>query len=381
MGIFNNHPKNKHVHVAGGKKKKEPEIRPDIQVMMLGAKRAGKTCVLASMINQFDGNARDTDFVLKKVGGVKELDDALQKMKDYFKMGCRINEVLNVDENDANATSGFRGYDLELKIQNKTTVKPRRIRFVDCSGEWINDYKNEENMNEYIEHSDVIIIAIDSILLMEEDGRYNKLNHIAHVTNFIKNNMDPGDVSNNRKMILFVPLKCEKYFHENEDKQSYYYGKRLNKLNQRIKEEYSELLAFFQKPANKPFFTVAILPILTLGGIEFDEFTQESDDAFTLKYVRYRFCEPNEFAPKYCEQPLLYTLMFEQKKIDTLYRENSFAAKNKNKKLWAVILKEWFADKRNQVKDSDYIDELGKLKKYLKRSGDGFEIIQDTLGF
>ncbi len=358
------------------RKVKDKDELPDIQVMMLGALRVGKTSVLASMINEFNAVTGDTNLVLTKVDGGKEIDEALKTMKGYFNGTHRLNETFF--GMDTNATVGFNRFDLELKVAAKKSVKPRHIRFVDCSGEWINHYANEENAKAMIELSDVVIIAIDSVLLMEQKGRYNHQNHMEHITNFIKGEMNPDEVCNNHKMILFVPLKCEKYYHQNEDTQSIYYGERMDELNRRIKDEYSDLLGFLTKPNNKKYFTVAILPILTLGGLEFDEFTQEDGDEISIGKIQYRFCEPNCFSPKYCAQPLLYTLMFEQKQINIAYKEKNY--NHKNKKLWTAVLKEWFADKRNLAKDIDYIAELDKLKKDLKRGGNGFEIIQDPMG-
>lgn len=356
-----------------GKKK----IDFDIQVMMLGARRVGKTSVLASMINRFNFVTQDTNLTLSKVSGARAVDDALNSMKGYFNGIHKVNEpILNLD---TASTPGFDRFDLKLEIAGKKNVRPRKIRFLDCAGEWITEYQNEEKIGDEIEQSSVIVIAIDSVILMEKEGKYNGQNCMEQVTNFIKSKMCPDDVLNSHKMVLFVPLKCEKYFHQNEEVKSIYYGERMKQLNSRIKEEYSDLLGFLMKPNNKSHFTVAILPILTLGGIEFDEFLS-SGSFISTEEIQYRFCEPNKFEPLYCEQPLLYSLMFEQEKINKNYYETAFKEKEKNKKRVSAMLKEWIQDKKGLVKDVDYIKELEKLKPMLERSGNGFEIIQDPLG-
>lgn len=370
-------PKIKRDAMKTVKKNVEKIMEPDIQIMMLGARRVGKTSILASIINEFNEVTKSTNLSLSKEGGAKAIDDALNTMKGYFLNSHKLYEPLTID---SNATRGFDKFDLRLDIVGKKNVKPRRIRFLDCAGEWINNYKNKEEIQEQIEKSSIIIIAIDSVLLMEKDGKFQFQNCAENVTNFIKQNMIPDDRLNKHKMILFIPLKCEKYFYQNKDEQSKYFGTRMDSLCSRVKEEYSDLFGFLSKPQNKPIFTVAILPILSLGGIEFFEFTDaaERTKEITSEMIQYCYCEPNKFAPKNCAQPLLYALMFEQKKIDGDYYKKAY--KEANKKRFSAVFIEWLQDKKNRAKDVDYISELKKLEDKLVKNGDGYEIIQDPLG-
>lgn len=366
------------------KESAEKIFEPDIQVMMLGARRVGKTSVLASLCNQFNAITEETNLTLTKGNGAKAIDDALNTMEDYFFGEHKDNEIIGAL--DTNATSGFTEFDIKLTVTGKKNA--RNIRFVDCAGEWINNYLNQEEINEKVEQSSIVVIAIDSVLLMEEDGKFNKQNCVKNVTNFIKENMQPEENCNNTKMVLFVPLKCEKYYHQHNDQQSRYFHRRMDDLNMRIKDKYSELLSYLTKDANKNFFTVAILPILTLGGIEFYDFNDnvtESTKEVTSDMFEYCYCTPEgaikpEFAPKYCEQPLLYALMFENEKIEKGYYSNPkfFNAQGKKKVTGHII--EWIQDKRDLVKDTDYIKELSKLEKKMIRKENGFEIIQDPLG-
>lgn len=350
---------------------------PDIQVMMLGARRVGKTSVLASIINEFNEVTQNTNLSLSKEGGAKAVDDALNTMKGYFSNSHKLYEQITLD---SNATRGFDKFDLRLEVLGKENKKPRRIRFVDCAGEWINNYSNQESINQQVAQSSIVVIAIDSVLLMEKAGRFQSQNCAENVTNFIKQNMNPDNTVDKHKMVLFVPLKCERYYHQNEDRQSKYFGKRMDMLRNRVKEEYSDLLGFLTKPANKQFFTVAILPILSIGGIEFFEFTDEAmaGKPVTSDMMQYCYCEPNNFVPKNCAQPLLYALMFEQKKIDGNYYKKAY--RKANKKRVSASVMEWVQDRQNWAKDIDYISELEKLKNKLIRNGNGYEIIQDPLG-
>lgn len=357
---------------------------PDIQVMMLGARRVGKTSVLASMINQFNNVTDGTNLILTKENSARAVDDALDSMKSLF-----LNNPSYCDEvkMDTLPTSGFEQFDLRLSIarpvsksnEDKKKGRSRIIRFQDCAGEWISNYTNKEEISIKVEKSDVIIIAIDSVLLMEKKRKYNKQNAVENVTNFIKENLRPEEGANNHKMVLFVPLKCEKYYWQDKNKQSKYFGRRMNELNQAVKEEYDDLFSFFQKPNYKQYFDVAIIPILTIGEIEFFKFTVDKDASEVgTKDIIYRYNnEKPAFSPKYCEQPLIYTLLFEYKKILNEYQNKAYN-KNTNKRKITVTIWEWIQDKCEWVKDYDYISEMKKLEGCIKENVDGIEIVQGS---
>lgn len=367
--------------------------KPDIQVMMLGARRVGKTSILASMSNLFLEVTKDTNLILTKENGGAAIEKALKDMKSFFDGNPEQYERLQMM--DTNATQGFDFFDLKLSIAGKKDFGFRKIRFKDCAGEWISNYDaNKEQMAEEIEQSDVIIIAIDSVLLMEENitqdkiGKYNSQNAVDNVTTFIKENMNPDDNMNSHKMVLFVPLKCEKYYWGTKDKDNIYYERGMTDLNKAVKKAYKELFDFFNKPAIRPYFDVAILPILTIGGIQFYEFTSPKDaKRICTEDMTYEYCIPLPhdnasratysrpvFAPYNCEQPLIYALLFEYDKIKKEYEAMTYK-KNGKKKISATF-KEWIQDKKELAKDTDYTTEIEKLKKLQKKNGDGIDIIQ-----
>lgn len=347
---------------------------PEIQVMMLGARRVGKTSMLASMYNSFSNVTAGTNLVLSKKGG-KAVDDSLEHMKALFRSAHMLNEEVP-RVSDFNQTQGFDKIDFLLSIAGKKE-KPRVIRFVDCSGEWFNNRTKEDEVGEEIEKSEVVIIAIDTVLMMEENGKYNHLNAVQSVTEFIKNNMNPDAMLNSKKMVLFVPMKCEKYYHQNNDKKSSFYKERMPKIVERIKENYKDLLRFLTLPNNKKYFTVGILPVITLGGIEFDEFTIEDDEEILTEHIKYRYCEPDKFEPLFCDRPLIYSLLFVQKKIFDNYYAKAYDANKGKKKLRATIL-ETIQDKMNIPKDMDYINELNEVANNLSTDKyPGFTMIQD----
>lgn len=349
-------------------------IAPEIQVMMLGARRVGKTSLLASMYNSFSNVAAGTNLLMSKKGGIA-VDKSLEHMKALFRAVHMENEVVP-GVSDFSQTNGFDQIDFMLSIAGKAG-KPRVIRFVDCSGEWINSRINEDKIGEEIEKSEVVIIAIDTVLMMEENGRYNHQNAVQSVTEFIINNMNPDAIVNSKKMVLFAPMKCEKYYHQNNDTGSVFYQKRMTAIVDQIKDEYAQLLYFLTSPNNKKYFTVGILPVITLGGIEFDEFTAYNDKEILTDNIQYRYCKPNKFAPEFCDRPLIYSMLFVQKKIFDNYYAKAYDA-NKGKKKIGATINEWFQDKFNISKDMDYINELNKVAENLSTEDyPGFIMIQD----
>lgn len=353
--------------------KKEKMISPEVQIMMLGARRAGKTSMLASMYNSFSGVAAGTNLVMSKKGGLA-IDRALDHMKALFREQHMVNDIVP-GISDFEQSQGFDTIDFLLTIAGKSTVRPKMVRFVDCSGEWINNRDNEDKIGEEIEKSDVVIIAIDTVLLMEENGRYNRLNAGQQVTEFIINNMNADEVLNSKKMVLFVPMKCEKYFHQNNNPDSIFHQKRMKAITERIQKEYEQLFNFLTNTDNRRFFTVGILPAITIDGVEFDEFTSDGSDLLT-DAIQYRYCEPDRFNPKYCDRALIYSLLFVQKKIFEGYYAKAYKAKGK-KKISAAIV-EWLQDRRNIAKDMDYIQELNKVVEQLGSDDyPGFRMVQD----
>ena len=368
-GIFGSKEKREQMEKIVNRARKD--LMPDIQVMMLGARRVGKTSILASMISQFEKVTTDTNLVITKEKG-KAIDEAYDTIKGYFTGEHKPYDIVTLDNN---GTPGFDYFDIKLSIANKKNFTPRKIRFMDCSGEWITNYTNEEEISKEIDKSDVIIIAIDSVLLMEEGGKYNGQNAVQNITNFIEDRVKPGEGMNDHKMVLFVPLKCEKYYWQSKDKLGRFYGKRMNDLNQEVKRAYADLFAFLKKPNNAAHFDVAILPILTIGGIEFYEFTADKNKTkVSTDEMKYVYCRNPQLEPQHCEQPLIYTLLYEYNKIQKDYVEKAYDRAGKKK--FGALIWEWLQDKRKMAKDQDYVNEMKKLESKIKHEGDGFEIIQ-----
>ena len=208
--------------------------------------------------------------------------------------------------------------------------------------------------------SHIIIITIDTPHMVEktekstEFGKYHlEFNRVPEITRFFKTAFQ-GTME--ERMVLFVPLKCEKY----------YYRNKMAMVNETLKKGYSDLLNFLTNDDLKDLCTVGIIPILTLGGAEFYEF---NDNGYAGIYNYLSDVSLRKYAPEHCEQPLFYTLYYLIK----------IAEYNQLKK--SKIIR-WFSEKfTNTAKLNDLVsckETIGCLIK--KDKALGFELLQNPLG-
>jgi hypothetical protein len=216
---------------------------------------------------------------------------------------------------------------------------------------------------------------------MEENGRFSlSYNRVEDLTNCIKSSTIDRNVGD--KLILFVPLKCEKYYLNNQ----------MDEVKLRIKEVYSQLFAYFSSDFIKKYFTVAITPILTVGDVVFDDFGRDESKNIAVnrvpgseymrpKLVYYKYANDSpKFSPKFCEQPVLYILSFISSfaKKHGRYKPTSFGIKILGISLGIFGIT--FFELANRIaQDFTFQNSVKEVKKFLKRDQDGYEIAQNPL--
>ena len=154
-----------------------------VNILMLGGKRCGKTTVLASMYGEINKALSGTSLKLEvEEQTQRELEKARasiqQKMED-FKIPLTRVEV------DDNPTSALKTYSFRLIVEGGSKI-PFKIH--DIPGEWLTDSHQNEVKN-LVRECQVIIIAIDTPYLfskMTSNGyglyheEYNKPLEIAN---------------------------------------------------------------------------------------------------------------------------------------------------------------------------------------------------------
>lgn len=361
----------------------------DFNILMFGSRRAGKSSILASMIASFEKVGRDLDNRVS-LNPTKETQILLEgkktELQDIFRKGTGDTVRWSVDENP---TDNPYEYEFEMSIQE--SPKSYTINFMDIPGEWLKSPEKEKRLIKELDNCQVIIIAIDTPHLMEENGRFhdafNIPKDISRMVKAIRN-------QKLQRMFLLVPIKCEKYYHEG----------RMDEVREAVKRGYSSLLSELEKRnkrrKDEAKHTVAITPILTLGGVVFDAFEKNKQGlietfaknpklgslVFRPKVAYYKLFEKApHFAPKFCEQPVVYLLCF-------ILRTAKLAGKTSEEKLEDVLrairrsIQAIFEDAKalkgiwaNVFTDVKLLESAEKARAYLKSEGDGYEFVHNPL--
>lgn len=346
----------------------------NVNILMLGGKRCGKTTVLASMCNEINKALAGTNMELTVMNEATQADldrarTAIQQKLEIFKT------PLTRIEMDDNPTSAQKTYSFKLTINGKGSGIPFQLH--DIPGEWLTD-QHQEDVKNLIRSCQVIIIAIDTPYLfakMTDKGygiyheEYNKPMEIA---NFFKNSLSVNDVKD--RMILFVPIKCERYYHLTHTPQLNVFKRNyMQELVSAVSCGYQELLMYLRSTSELvDNCTMAITPILSAGGIDFVTFREDEE---TQKMVSL-YQEP-EFLPEYdkgyqprfCEQPMVYALTY-------ILAQTLDSLKGRN------LLYLFGTNLFRGLNQSQMSAALETLRKKLKRnsglySEDGFFIIQN----
>jgi len=344
----------------------------DINIMMIGGRRCGKTSVLASMQDSFDKIFGKSNLTIETdAESMLPLSEKMDEIQNLYALKDKVPRFTP----DDNPTAEMTKYHLSISLKSKPKGKID-YHFIDFPGEWVQSKEHSKDVEELVKSSDVFVVAIDTPHLMEEApdntpesvGIYNdKQNRCKMICEFLKK----APLEGNPKMVLFVPLKCEKYSIENK----------MELVNQRVKTAYRSFFDYIDNDFNRHKCTIVIAPIFTFGTVQFTRFKREGSeillhDNYQLpKYPLYSFTDKatNRPEPKYCEQPLLYVLYY---LLRAAQKEREDKTDGVFKKLFGKISERFF----KMPSSGDFMKEIDTIQKEIKINGDGYEIISDPLG-
>lgn len=318
-----------------------------MKVCMMGPRAVGKTSILTAIFNDTQENlGLATNLLLRAEGDtLAELTDKKHQLNAIF---ANREEITDKPGAGLAATSTVNTFDFAFGLKGK---EPRiDLEIKDFPGEYVLDRPCE--VIKFINDSAAVFIAIDTPHLMEDEGRFCELkNRPSAITDFFKKQGQNGE-----KLVLFVPLKCERYFYEN----------RMDEVLARVEEVYSDLIAHF-KASDK--VACAVTPILTLGDVEFSQFKKTllgkvamNDNGYPEEVI-YRFrCNNPKYNPAFCVQPLYYMLSFLAAQYERSKKDRSFIDK-----MLASIYSLFDSDEA-------LFDEILQMEKHRKTDLPGYKV-------
>ena len=230
-----------------------------LKVLMMGGQRTGKTSMLAGLIETM------THGTVKDIVEVKDVTESRPASLKLIKSieSLKWNLLTSYGKTfliDDSKSGEFEDFMLQFSVPG--TESKMNILFSDVSGEYYDmGRQHDAEVREKVREYDVFLIAIDTPNLMEAVNSSNKLcneainnsyNHVNDIHTFLTE-LDDKEGSD-AKLVIFVPLKCEKWAKEGN----------IGNVVQRVKTVYAPTLQALSKYNN---VEVDILPVQTVGNI------------------------------------------------------------------------------------------------------------------
>lgn len=262
-------------------------LRTSVTILMLGARRCGKSTTLASMIKSLD--CVDTSIRIEYTDEEtrKYLYEKYALIQKVFSEENIANGYWLGDADPEGSDFDIKKFNLSVKIRENLTIN---VLCIDIPGEIL--ASDMEKARLVIEKADVLMIAIDTPQLYEGKIAGKAFNQVDSITDLISASLIPGKFY--EKRLIFVPIKCEKYIHSGE----------MAFVNDKIKTAYSDLILLWTGTARHEVF---ITPVLSLGDVEFSHF-KKAQNGTNVAY--YKYTGNKNHSPKWCEQPILYAIEF-----------------------------------------------------------------------
>lgn len=158
-----------------------------------------------------------------------------------------------------------------------------------------------------VKKSAAVIVAIDTPYIMENDGEYIRYAAIRDIEQMLKKGLEDDK---QEKLILLVPIKCEKYTETWDGRQA---------LKVAVKHAFKSTLLMAESEQYEGRVSIAMLPIHTIGSVKFSRFNFLDGDKIEQVFMKEA---GQRFKPEHTDQPLRYalSLLLEQFKRK---RENS----------------------------------------------------------
>ncbi len=287
----------------------------ELKVCMMGPRAVGKTTILTSIFHDADRKTNSSRIYFNPANDLTR--DILERGESQLSQMFR--EI--PDEKNALlpgiASSDVTEFRFKLGLKGGTGKKDKNssvdVVITDFPGEYVEETHVEHHkVINFIKESQVILLAIDTVHLMEEEGKFNEARnrsqYMCEKISQILKRLSPEE----RKLILLVPLKCEKYV----------LNKQQSQMDAAVASAYSMLIHDIENNY-KSQIGVFITPIQTIGSVVFDSFERDKNGEIILEMMDnncprkanfkfYRVFPDRKpiYMPAYCIQPLYYLIAF-----------------------------------------------------------------------
>lgn len=228
-----------------------------LKVLMLGGRGCGKSSVLAGMYDQLrHGATKDflTALDVTEYGKGFPLNESVFVSKQLELREALTRQLYTSFILDTNPSHCIWTYTLRMFIRGGFN-KYFDVDFIDVPGSMLRNFHYFSNeLKGILSQSDVIIVAIDTPYLMEASENVNRAVNCIDMVHFYLADID----SEKEKMVMFVPVKCEKWVKEN----------RISEVVERVKKDYFTSIMMLSA---FPRMSVCVLPVETAGNIIFSE--------------------------------------------------------------------------------------------------------------
>lgn len=314
-----------------------------ISVSFLGVAKAGKTSCLVSMLDHFK-----KDF-FENI----DLHFTMDTLSQRIFAEQRGNLMSSLDKGSIESTNGIRPtqevtkYSLKLGRKGSES-QSLMVEFIDYPGNWLNNGNSADfaNVKEFVAKSKVLIVPIDSAYLMEMNDN-TQPDIILEILKEVY-----ADLSQPH-LIIFAPIKCEKYYGTNDSN----LNKAYHALLLKIQEKYEHVLSFLTDKSRKKNISIVIIPMQTLGSCKLMYF---SESEYGVKDPVFVVTQRGVYLPKNTDQPFLYLLSFIFK--------NQYESKNTGFPGFA----------RRLLKNHEYLNDTSEQLLQLCFNNEGIKVLQNS---
>ena len=279
-----------------------------INILMVGATKVGKTSLLAAMTEQMEAEARDIGCSFVAPG---ETGTALIQKRRQLKALVDHAGMTDRPEESIDGTPARFDYRFVVDVDPPARNGPEfELRLTDLPGGWFTSHSDEAQ--KVFRESHMSFIVVDANALLEQPvknrcGRYNDvINDPDQIAQFYKNafmgKRESADAPAHRA--VFVLVRAESYMRGRNTS----VGVQTEKMRQALTASYHELIDTLKIYGVRP----QAVAIKTIGGIEFNHFEEAVREGETKPDSRprpiFRIVKDVGYKPEFCDVPLKLAL-------------------------------------------------------------------------